>query len=172
MELIGSRVIAADRMTVWRALNAPEVLEACIPGCTELTGSPEEGFEAKVTQKVGPVKANFAGAVSLSDVVEGVSYRIEGEGKGGAAGFAKGGADVRLEDVEGGTELFYNVDAKIGGKLAQLGSRLIDSFAKKLADDFFARFQEVVEGPKEEGDSEAPAQIDEEKKGWLKKLFS
>lgn len=167
MELNGTRTIAADRATVWAALNDPEVLKACIPGCTELTGTPADGFEAKVTQKVGPVKANFAGAVALSDIVEGTSYNISGEGKGGAAGFAKGGADVSLADVEGGTELTYNVDAKVGGKLAQLGSRLIDSFAKKMADQFFEKFQQVVEGD-DAPDADAP---EEEKKSWFKKVL-
>ena len=167
MELKGSRVISADRATVWAALNDPEVLKACIPGCTELSGSPEEGFEAKVTQKVGPVKANFAGAVQLSDIIVEESYTISGEGKGGAAGFAKGGAAVKLADVEGGTELTYEVDAKIGGKLAQLGSRLIDSFSKKMADQFFETFQKVVEG---DGSPDADAP-EEEKKGWLKKVL-
>jgi len=167
MELKGSRTIAADRATVWAALNDAEVLKACIPGCTELTGSPDQGFEAKVTQKVGPVKANFAGAVQLSDVVAGESYTISGEGKGGAAGFAKGGAAVSLKDVEGGTELSYEVDAKVGGKLAQLGSRLIDSFSKKMADQFFETFQKVVEG---DGAPAADAP-EEEKKGWFKKVL-
>ena len=166
MELKGSRVIKADRETVWKALNTAEVLKECIPGCTELTGSPEDGFEAKVTQKVGPVKANFAGAVALSNIVPGESCTISGEGKGGAAGFAKGGADVVLADVEGGTELTYQVEAKVGGKLAQLGSRLIDGFAKKMADDFFQRFQEAVEGPSDDDDAETV-----EKKGWLKRLI-
>jgi carbon monoxide dehydrogenase subunit G len=147
MELNGSRVIAADRATVWEKLNDAETLKACIPGCEELTGSPEEGFEAVVKQKVGPVKATFKGGVTLSDVVAGESYTISGEGKGGVAGFAKGGARVRLSDAEGGTELSYDVEAKVGGKLAQLGSRLIDGFARKMADQFFERFQEQVEGP-------------------------
>ncbi|MGC9368269.1 MAG: CoxG family protein [Paracoccaceae bacterium] len=147
MELNGSRVIAADRATVWEKLNDAETLRACIPGCQELTGSPEEGFEAVVKQKVGPVKATFKGGVTLSDVVPGESYTIAGEGKGGVAGFAKGEAKVRLADTEGGTELTYDVEAKVGGKLAQLGSRLIDGFARKMADQFFERFQEQVEGP-------------------------
>ena len=147
MELNGSRVIAADRATVWEKLNDAETLKACIPGCEELTGSPEEGFEAVVKQKVGPVKATFKGGVTLSDVVPGESYTITGEGKGGVAGFAKGEARVRLSDAEGGTELSYDVEAKVGGKLAQLGSRLIDGFARKMADQFFERFQEQVEGP-------------------------
>lgn len=146
MEMKGSRTIAADRATVWAALNDPEVLKACIPGCEELTGSPEDGFEATVKQKVGPVKATFKGAVTLSDVVEGESYRISGEGKGGVAGFAKGAADVRLADVEEGTDLSYEVEAQVGGKLAQLGSRLISGFANKMADQFFDRFKERVEG--------------------------
>ena len=166
MELKGSRTIAAERAMVWAALNDAEVLKAAIPGCTELVGNPEDGFEAKVTQKVGPVKANFTGAVTLSDVVEGESYTISGEGKGGAAGFAKGGAKVHLADVEGGTELTYDVEAKVGGKLAQLGSRLIDGFAKKMADQFFERFQAEVEGMDPGEDADAP------KKGWLKKLIS
>ncbi|WP_071672759.1 CoxG family protein [Nioella nitratireducens] len=146
MEMHSSRVIAADRATIWAALNSAEVLKECIPGCEELTGSPEEGFSAIVKQKVGPVKATFKGDVTLSNVVARESYTITGEGKGGVAGFAKGVANVRLEEVEGGTELFYDVDAKVGGKLAQLGSRLIDGFARKMADQFFENFQANVEG--------------------------
>ncbi|MGB3407827.1 MAG: carbon monoxide dehydrogenase subunit G [Jannaschia sp.] len=146
MELTGTRTIAAPREVVWAKLNDAETLKACIPGCEELTGSPEEGFEATVKQKVGPVKATFKGAVTLSDVHPPESYRIAGEGKGGVAGFAKGGADVRLAEVEGGTELTYAVDAKVGGKIAQLGSRLIDSFAARMADQFFENFQAEVEG--------------------------
>ena len=145
MELTGTRLIAADRATVWARLNDADTLKACIPGCETLTGSPEEGFEAVVKQKVGPVSATFKGKVTLSDVVEGESYRITGEGTGGVAGFAKGGADVRLADAEGGTELTYAVEAKVGGKIAQLGSRLIDGFARKMADAFFDRFQAEVE---------------------------
>lgn len=147
MELTGNRIIAADRETVWQHLNAAETLMACIPGCEELAGSPEDGFEAIVKQKVGPVRATFKGSVTLSDVVPLESYRIYGEGKGGVAGFAKGGAAVRLADAPEGTELSYEVEAKVGGKLAQLGSRIIHGFAKKMTDQFFERFQEVVEGP-------------------------
>ena len=145
MELTGTRTIAAPRDTVWAALNDAETLRACIPGCDALTGSPEDGFEAVVTQKVGPVKATFKGAVALTEVNAPESYRISGEGKGGVAGFAKGGANVALAEVEGGTELSYAVDAKVGGKIAQLGSRLIDSFAAKMADQFFERFKDRVE---------------------------
>ncbi|MEL6236390.1 MAG: carbon monoxide dehydrogenase subunit G [Pseudomonadota bacterium] len=171
MELHGSREIAADRATVWAALNDPEVLKACIPGCESMTGSPEDGFEAVVTQRVGPVKATFKGAVTLQNVVEGESYTIAGEGKGGAAGFAKGSADVSLGDgAEGGTLLTYAVDAKIGGKLAQLGSRIIDGFAKKMADQFFDRFKEALE-PSEEASEDAEAEnADAPKKGWFARL--
>lgn len=146
MELEGTKVIPAPRARVWELLNDPEVLKACIPGCTELTGSPEEGFEATVVQKVGPVKATFKGAVALSNVVPGESYTIAGEGKGGVAGFAKGAADVRLAEVEGGTELTYKVDAQVGGKLAQLGNRIIGGFAKNMADKFFEGFVTAAAG--------------------------
>jgi carbon monoxide dehydrogenase subunit G len=170
MDMQGSFVIAADRETIWAALNDPEVLKTCIPGTQELSGSPEEGFEATVVQKVGPVKAKFKGSVQLSNVVEGESYTISGEGSGGVAGFAKGGADVSLKDVEGGTELTYNVEAKVGGKLAQLGSRIIDGFAKKMADQFFDNFKAALE-PAPDGDAEDSA-ADEggTKKGWFSKL--
>ena len=145
MELTGSRIIAADRARVWAGLNDADTLKACIPGCQEMTGSPEDGFEAVVKQKVGPVSATFKGKVLLSDIVPGTSYRIAGEGTGGVAGFARGGANVALADAEGGTELSYTVDAKVGGKIAQLGSRLIDGFARKMADAFFQNFQAEVE---------------------------
>ena len=145
MELSGSRVIAAPREDVWKHLNCADTLRACIPGCEELTGSPEEGFEAVVKQKVGPVKATVKGAVTLSDIQAPESYRISGEGKGGVAGFAKGEADVSLREVPEGTELTYKVDAKVGGKLAQLGSRIVGGFARKMADAFFENFQAEVE---------------------------
>ncbi len=149
MELTGTRTIAADPQTVWTALLDPDVLKACIPGCTELTGSAEAGFEATVTQKVGPVKATFRGAVAMDDMVRPERLRMSGEGKGGPAGFAKGGADVTLAPTSDGTgtELGYAVDARVGGKLAQLGGRVVDAFARKMADQFFERFQEQVEGP-------------------------
>ncbi len=147
MELNGVRVIAADRDTVWAHLNSAVTLAACIPGCQELTGSAEDGFEAVVKQKVGPVKATFKGAVMLSEINAPESYRISGEGKGGVAGFAKGGAHVTLAEVEGGTELSYEVDAKVGGKLAQLGNRIVHGFAVKMTEAFFQNFQEQIEGP-------------------------
>ena len=147
MELTGSRVIAADRATVWAHLNDADTLRASIPGCQELTGSPEEGFAAVVKQKIGPVSATFKGSVTLSDIVEGESYRISGEGSGGVAGFARGAAQVRLADVEEGTELTYEVEAHVGGKIAQLGARLIHGVARKMADQFFDKFQAHVEKP-------------------------
>ena len=146
MELTGTRVIAADIDTVWAHLNNAETLQACIPGCQELSGSPDEGFAAVVKQKVGPVSATFKGEVTLENVNAPNSYTIVGEGKGGVAGFAKGRADVTLSTVTEGTKLSYVVDAKVGGKLAQLGSRVIGGFAKKMADQFFEKFQKTVEG--------------------------
>ena len=174
MQLSDSRDISADRETVWAALLSPEVLKACVPGCQEMTGSPEEGFEAVVVQKVGPVKATFKGQVTISNVNKPDSLTLSGEGKGGAAGFAKGGADVRLEDIEDGTRLHYEVEAKVGGKLAQLGSRIIDGFAKKMADNFFSRLQMALEGPAEGADAGEAAEAEEvaKKKGWFGRLVS
>lgn len=173
MELTDSRDIAADRQTVWNALLNPEVLKDCVPGCQEMTGSVDTGFEAVVVQKVGPVKATFKGQVTLSDLSEPQTLTLMGEGKGGAAGFAKGGAKVRLDEIEGGTRLTYEVEAKVGGKLAQLGSRIIDGFAKKMTDQFFSHFKEAVEGPADqEPDLETAGDAAEDKKGWLKRTFS
>ena len=167
MEMTGERLIGAPRGQVWAALNDPEVLKASIPGCEEIEKVSDTELTAKVVQKVGPVKATFHGEVELSDIVEGQSYRISGRGKGGAAGGATGGANVRLEDAEGGTRLSYEVEAKVTGKIAQLGARLIDGFAKKMADQFFDRFQQAVEGPA----PEAPeAEGAGEKKGWFRRL--
>ena len=142
MDMTGEYHIAAPRAAVWAALNDPEVLKACIPGCDELVMTSPTTMEAKVTQKIGPVKAKFAGAVELLNMDAPSSYTIRGEGKGGVAGFAKGAADVRLSDADGGTLLTYEARAEVGGKLAQLGSRLIDSTAKKLADAFFTAFRD------------------------------
>jgi len=173
MKLTDTREIKADPKVVWDAILNPEVLRECIPGCESLTGSMAEGFEAVVKQKVGPVSATFTGLVQLSDIVEGRSLKISGEGKGGVAGFAKGGATVSFEPMEGGTRLTYEAEANVGGKIAQLGSRIIDSFAKKLADEFFTRFQSAVEEPEEpeEVSEEAVADSEEKKKGWFKRLL-
>lgn len=175
MQMNDTRVIKATTSEVWAAILNPEVLKDCIPGCTEISGSPADGFEATVTQKVGPVKATFKGAVTLSEMIENESLKISGEGKGGAAGFAKGGAIVRMETIPEGTQLSYEVEASVGGKLAQLGSRIIDGFAKKMADDFFNRFQAAVEGPTSEDETVAEtdeAGDGETKKGWFKRLIS
>jgi carbon monoxide dehydrogenase subunit G len=140
MDMSGEYVIAAPRETVWAALNDAEVLKACIPGCDELVKTSDTTMEAKVTQKIGPVKAKFAGAVELVNIDAPNGYTIRGEGKGGVAGFAKGSADVSLSEEEEGTRLVYSAKADVGGKLAQLGGRLINSTAKRLADQFFENF--------------------------------
>ena len=142
MDMSGDYVIAAPRDVVWKALNDPEVLKACIPGCQELEKTSDTTMEAVVVQKIGPVKATFKGAVELTNINAPESYTIQGEGKGGVAGFAKGGADVTLTEEDGGTRLAYEVKAQVGGKLAQLGSRLIDSTSKKLASKFFEDFRD------------------------------
>ena len=147
MELKGEYRVPAAREHVWAMLNDPAVLRECIPGCESLEGSAAEGFAARVTTKVGPVKATFNGQVTLSNVNPPESYTISGEGKGGVAGFAKGGADVHLAPDGDATILTYTVNAQVGGKLAQLGSRLIDSTAKKLADEFFSSFASKAGAP-------------------------
>ncbi|MCW1920647.1 carbon monoxide dehydrogenase subunit G [Rhodobacter sp. KR11] len=172
MELSDSRHIAARPDIVWPAILDPEVLAACIPGCESLTGSVEAGYEAVVVQKVGPVSARFTGVVTLSDIIPGQSLTITGEGKGGAAGFAKGGAKVSLSPDGEGTLLTYEVKANVGGKLAQLGSRIIDGFTKKLADQFFENFAAKVGGPPPETDSEPEPETEEApKKGWFGRLW-
>ena len=147
MELKGEYRVPAAREHVWAMLNDPAVLRECIPGCESLEGSPSEGFAARITTKVGPVKATFNGQVTLSNINPPESYTISGEGKGGVAGFAKGGADVHLAPDGDATILTYTVNAQVGGKLAQLGSRLIDSTAKKLADEFFSSFASKAGAP-------------------------
>ena len=150
MEMTGEYPIAAPRQTVWEALNDAETLKACIPGCETLTKTSDTSFEAKVKAKVGPVSATFTGAVTLGDLNPPVSYTISGEGKGGVAGFAKGGAKVALEELgPNETLLKYDVKAQVGGKLAQIGARLIDGTAKKLADEFFSTFAATVGRPAE-----------------------
>jgi carbon monoxide dehydrogenase subunit G len=144
MTMTGEVQLPADRNTVWTKLNDPEVLKSCIPGCEQLDRNAENEFQAVASVKVGPVKARWKGKVRLSDLDPPNSYRISGEGEGGVAGFAKGQATVSLGDKDGGTLLTYNVEAQIGGKLAQLGQRLINSAAKKTADDFFAKFAAAV----------------------------
>lgn len=155
MKMSGEEIIPASREAVWKALNDPDILKQAIPGCEEITKHSDTELEAKVMVKVGPVKASFTGNVNLTDLNPPASYRISGEGKG-IAGLANGGADVRLEEVEGGTKLSYDVDAQVGGKLAMLGSRLIDSTARSLATQFFDKFAKIVGGvPDEEEAKEA-----------------
>jgi uncharacterized protein len=145
MQMNDSRSVPASREKVWASLNDPEVLRQCIPGCQSLEMTSPTDMTATVVIKVGPVKATFGGKVTLSELDPPNGYRITGEGSGGVAGFAKGGAAIRLEAVgENETILHYEVDSQIGGKLAQLGGRLIDSTAKKLAGEFFTKFGAVV----------------------------
>ena len=146
MTMSGDVQLAASKDRVWAMLNDPAVLKSCIPGCEQFDSNAENEFQAVATVKVGPVKARWKGKVRLSDLDPPNSYRISGEGEGGVAGFAKGGAKVSLADRDGGTLLSYNVEAQIGGKLAQLGQRLINSAAKKTADDFFQKFATAVAG--------------------------
>ena len=179
MEMQGERRIKASRDIVWRALNTTDVLKACIPGCETLEQTSATTFEGTVNQKVGPVKARFKCGVELTDIVDAESYTITGEGKGGAAGFVKGGAKVRLKDEDEVTVLTYDAEAKVGGKIAQLGGRIIDGYARKMADEFFDRFKQAVEPPEVEPPEVEPppeAKVAEaageaKKKGWFRRLF-
>jgi carbon monoxide dehydrogenase subunit G len=147
MEIKGEYRIAAPREKVFAALNDPAVLQACIPGCESLEKTSDTEMKAKVRMRIGPVSASFSGKVTLSDIDPPNGYRISGEGQGGAAGFAKGGAVVALREDAGETVLNYDVDAQVGGKIAQVGARLIDGTARKLADEFFGKFAATVGGP-------------------------
>lgn len=144
MTMAGEIQLGAHREDVWQKLNDPEVLKSCIPGCEQLDKISDREFQAVAVNKIGPVKAKFKGKVRLSDMDPPNGYKISGEGDGGVAGFAKGGATVALAEKDGGTLLSYNVEAQIGGKLAQLGQRLVNGAAKKMADDFFAKFAAAV----------------------------
>ena len=145
MKMSGSQIIQAPRQTVWKGLNDPKVLKQCIPGCESIEATSPTEMNAKVTLKVGPVKASFKGNVTLSDIMPPESYRISGQGQGGLAGFASGGATVKLaENGSGETLMDYDVDAQIGGKLAMLGSRLIDTSARSLAEQFFTKFASLM----------------------------
>ncbi len=166
MEMSGERRIAAGRKQVWAALNNPSILKQCIPSCEELQSLSPTDMVARVKLQIGPVKATFNGKVLLNDLDPPNGYRIVGEGSGGVAGHAKGGATVHL--VDDGTLMTYTVKADVGGRLAQLGGRLIDSTAKKLADEFFEKFTEVVEPPLA---AEASASAPAEKPGWFKRWF-
>ncbi len=147
MEIKGEYRIAASREKVFAALNDQAILQASIPGCESLEKTSDTEMKAKVRMRIGPVSASFTGKVTLSDIDPPNGYKISGEGQGGPAGFAKGGAVVTLLTEGADTVLTYNVDAQVGGKIAQVGARLIDGTAKKLADEFFGKFAEMVGGP-------------------------
>jgi len=158
MELTGEYRIPATRQNVWDALNDPDVLKQCIDGCEELSKSSDTEFVAKVTAKVGPVRAKFSGKVMLSDLDPPNGYKISGEGQGGVAGFAKGSAKVVLTEDASHTILSYTADAEVGGKLASVGSRLVEGVAKKQADDFFGKFSVILGGTTEVTEDETENQ--------------
>lgn len=158
MELTEERFIAAPREAVFAALNDPDILAQAIPGCETLEKVSDTQFAATVSAKVGPVRAKFNGQVTLSDLNPPESYTITGEGKGGAAGFAKGGASISLKEENGGTRMTYVVRADVGGKLAQLGGRLIEGTSKKLAGEFFDAFEALVTAGAGTAAPEVPAQ--------------
>jgi carbon monoxide dehydrogenase subunit G len=155
MEMHGERRIPAPRQVVWERLNDPETLKQCIPGCESVEKVSDTEFTAKVRAKVGPVSARFAGKVTLTDLDPPAGYTITGEGTGGVAGFAKGSARVSLEEDGGETIMRYGAQAQVGGKLAQIGSRLVDGTARKLADQFFDRFAAALNP--QSGDAADPA---------------
>jgi carbon monoxide dehydrogenase subunit G len=174
MQMNDIQRVPASKAKVWAALNDPEILKQCIPGCQSLVMTSPTDMTATVVVKLGPVKATFSGKVTLSDFDPPNGYRISGEGSGGAAGFAKGGATIKLEAESGDvTNLRYVVDAHIGGKLAQLGGRLIDSTAKKLAEEFFRSLAAALTTPEQlKSGAAATATGGEPKKGWLRALIS
>ena len=144
MEMKGEQLVPASQKATWDALNDPQVLKACVPGCESIEPAGENVYQVLMVARVGPVSANFKGNLTLSDIVPTQSYSISFEGQGGAAGFAKGGANVRLAAENDQTKLSYDVKANVGGKLAQIGSRLVDAAAKKVADDFFRNFNQKM----------------------------
>ncbi len=147
MEMTGEQLIAVSQDSTWQALNDLEVLKACIPGCETIVACGENQFDVALTVKVGPVSAKFKGKLTLADLNPPHSYNLSFEGQGGVAGFAKGSAQVTLSPAGEGTRLAYAVKANVGGKLAQIGSRLIDGAAKKLAEQFFSSFNKHLSGP-------------------------
>ncbi len=147
MDISGEFEIPASRQQVWEALNDPEVLAQCIPGCESIERESDTELLAKMKAKIGPVKARFESRILLTNLNPPQSYTISGEGKGGPAGFGKGSADVTLAEADGGTTLSYTATLQVGGKLAQVGSRLVGGAARKIADDFFSKFVEVVAQP-------------------------
>ena len=165
MKMSGEEVIAAPIEAVWKALNDPAILKQCIPGCETITMTSPTEMKARVVVKVGPVKAGFNGVVHLKDLNPPKGYRIEGKGEGGLAGHASGGATVSLETVPEGTKMSYDVDAQVGGKMAMLGSRLIDSTARSMAGQFFDKFATLAAQVK----ADAPAKVAKAAKAPAKK---
>ena len=153
MEMSGEQLVPAPQKAVWDALNDPEMLKACVPGCESIEKSGDNEYQVLMVVRVGPVRAKFKGKLTLSDIIPPSFYSISFEGQGGPAGFAKGGAHVRLAPEGDSTKLSYDVKASVGGKLAQIGSRLVDAAAKKVADDFFRNFNQKVGGA--QGDTDA-----------------
>ncbi|GAA4329597.1 carbon monoxide dehydrogenase subunit G [Pigmentiphaga soli] len=145
MDIGGTQVIAAPRAEVWEALNSPEVLKTCIPGCERIEADGDDRYKVTMVAAIGPIRARFLGTLTLTDVQPPTAYSLLFEGNGGVAGFGKGGASVSLADLPEGTSLSYTAQAQVGGKLAQIGSRLIDTVAKKLAADFFRAFEKHFE---------------------------
>lgn len=168
MELEGEHKILLPRQRVWAALNDPDVLRACIPGCKDLTKTSDTGFSARVVSKIGPVSASFAGTVDLSDIDPGRAYTISGSGQGGVAGFAKGSARVELADEGDATRLTYTAKAEIGGKLASVGSRMLQGAARKTADEFFTSFVALLT----EGQRAAPALPQKPEEAAMRQLSS
>jgi hypothetical protein len=154
MKLTGEQKLALPRDRVWQALNDPEILKRCVPGCDTFEPDGPNRYNVGMSLAVGPVKARFRGKLTLADIVPPQSYSLTFEGSGGAAGFGKGSANVKLTDIDGGTLLAYDMDAQVGGKLAQVGTRLIDGVSRKIADEFFTRFARAVSTGV---DQEAPA---------------
>ena len=171
MKLTGSYQINLEKQKVWEALNNPEILKQSIPGCEEFKKNSETEFEAKATNKIGPFNASFTGNIELKEINAPNSYKIEGSGNS-PVGFASGSAKVNLEDNENGTKLIYEVNANVGGKIAQVGSRLIDMTAKKMADIFFGKFREIVEPKNVSRDTSEKPMIENSNKELLKKSSS
>ena len=160
MKLTGSYKISLEKQKVWEALNNPEILKQAIPGCEEFNKKSETEFSAKATNKIGPFNATFSGDIELKDLYPPISYKISGSGNS-LVGFASGEAEVKLEDTDTGTNLVFSVEAQVGGKIAQVGSRLIDMTAKKMADIFFGKFSELISSEKNE--SSETAESDDQK---------
>lgn len=155
MDIQGERILAVPRADVWRALNDPAVLQRCVPGCDAFEPDGDSKYRVAMQATVGPVRARFNGKLQISDVVPLTSYTLAFEGSGGVAGFGKGGAQVMLDDVEQGTRLRYSAQAQVGGRLAQVGARLIDGVTKRMADDFFTRFTRELTAPAAAGGAQA-----------------